>query len=75
MSDGSAGESAKIALDGMAGLVVLGTLTSFLPPFAAFLAIIYTMIRIWETETVKGMTGRLPPRDRYRDSDIDSDEE
>lgn len=56
-----AGEGAKLALDGMAGLVVVGTLTSLLPPVAAFLAIIYTMIRIWETDTVKGWTGRLPP--------------
>lgn len=58
-----AGEGAKLALDWMAGLVVVGTLTSMLPPIAAFLAIIYTMIRIWETDTVKGWTGRLPPLD------------
>ena len=34
--------------------VVVTTLMGYLPAIAALLTIIWTVIRIWETETVKG---------------------
>lgn len=40
---------------------VVGTLTSYLPALSALLAIVWTSIRIWETETIRAMTGRTKP--------------
>jgi hypothetical protein len=53
-----ASDGAKLAIDVLSGFVVLGTLASILPPLAALLTIIWTVIRIWETETVKGWRGK-----------------
>lgn len=38
--------------------VVVGTLFNHLPSIAALFTIIWTGIRIWETDTVRGWTGR-----------------
>jgi hypothetical protein len=38
--------------------LVLGTIVQALPAIAAGLSIVWTLIRIWETETVKRWTGR-----------------
>jgi len=46
-------EAVKHAGDVAAVVVTVGTLASFLPPFAAFLTIIWTAIRIYETKTVQ----------------------
>ncbi len=37
---------------------VLGSLTSWLPPLAALVTIIWTTIRIFETRTIKRWMGR-----------------
>ena len=37
---------------------VIGTMTSHLPSVAALLTIIWTGIRVWETDTVRSITGR-----------------
>jgi uncharacterized protein YaaW (UPF0174 family) len=47
-------EAMKHAGDAAAVIVTVGTLASILPPVAAFLTIIWTAIRIWETKTVQG---------------------
>lgn len=39
--------------------VVVSTLAGWLPTVAAFLSIVWVLIRIWETDTVRGWTGRL----------------
>jgi chromate transport protein ChrA len=40
--------------------VVLATLASWLPSMAALLTIVWTVIRIYETQTVQGWLGRKP---------------
>ena len=48
-------ESAKHIVDAASVLTVLGTLVDFLPAAAAAFTIIWTGIRIWETDTVKNI--------------------
>lgn len=47
-------ESAKQIVDVMSVGTMLGTLGAILPPISALFTIIWVVIRIWETETVKG---------------------
>jgi|TARA_R110000824_G_scaffold62609_4_gene165652 hypothetical protein len=49
----NASESTKHAVDLLSVVTVLGTLVDFLPAVAAAFTIIWTLIRIWETDTVK----------------------
>lgn len=58
MNDHQAGDGILRAIDMLSFGVVVGTLTSVLPPLAALLTIIWTCIRIYETETVQRLTGR-----------------
>lgn len=51
-------EHAKHALDAAAIATAFGTLVNMLPAIAAGLSIIWSAIRIWETDTVKRWTGR-----------------
>lgn len=51
-------ETSKMILDGLSVLTVIGTLIDMLPSIAAIFTIIWTGIRIWETETVQRMIGR-----------------
>jgi hypothetical protein len=46
-------ETTKHAVDAASMLTVLGTLVDFLPAVAAAFTIVWTLIRIWETETVQ----------------------
>jgi len=39
-------------------MTVVGTLVEALPSIAALISIVWGLIRIWETETVKKLTGR-----------------
>ena len=43
----------KSALDISSFSIVIGTLAEWLPAFAALLSVIWSLIRLWETETVK----------------------
>jgi hypothetical protein len=52
-------ETLKHMLDGASILTVIGTLVEFLPALSAILSIVWVAIRIWETETVKKLTGRI----------------
>lgn len=45
-------------LDWVALGAVVGTLTDMLPAIAAIFTIVWTGIRIWETDTVQGWMGR-----------------
>ena len=56
-------ETTKQILDGVSVFTMLGTLGSVLPPIAALFTIIWTGIRIWETDTVQGLSGRKRKRD------------
>ena len=51
-------ESTKHVVDALSVATVLGTLVEMLPSIAAVFTIVWTSIRIWETDTVKGLTGR-----------------
>jgi hypothetical protein len=51
-------ESAKHVVDALSVITVLGTLIEMLPSIAAVFTIVWTGIRIWETDTVRGWTGR-----------------
>jgi chromate transport protein ChrA len=51
-------EGMKPAGDILSVGVVLATLASWLPSFAAILTIVWTLIRIYETQTVQAMLGK-----------------
>lgn len=51
-------DSAKNVLDALSVVTVVGTLMDMLPSIAAVLTIIWTGIRIFETDTVQGWFGR-----------------
>lgn len=60
-------EGAKHIADVAAGIVAVGTVAQILPSLAALFTILWLAIRIWESDTVRGLFGR-PPLDR-RDAD------
>jgi hypothetical protein len=51
-------EATKHAIDAVSFVTVVGTLVDVLPSIAALFTIIWTAFRIWETDTVRGWTGR-----------------
>lgn len=51
-------ETSKHLVDAVSLMTVAGTLTDMLPAIAALFSIVWSAIRIWETDTVKGWTGR-----------------
>jgi hypothetical protein len=51
-------EPTKHIVDALSIVTVLGTLVEFLPSIAAAFTIIWTGIRIWETDTVKKWRGK-----------------
>ena len=51
-------ETIKHAVDALSILTVVGTLVEMLPSIAAVFTIVWTGIRIWETETVQNILGR-----------------
>jgi hypothetical protein len=55
-------EGAKHAVDALSIVTVLGALVQLLPSIAAILTIIWTAIRILETDTVQGMIDRWRER-------------
>ena len=63
MAHHMATEGTKQIVDAVSVFTVVGTLGELLPPMAALFTIIWTAIRIYETETVQGLLGRKPPND------------
>lgn len=51
-------DAAKHVVDFISIATVIGTLADMLPSIAAAFTIVWTGIRIWETDTVKRWTGR-----------------
>ena len=51
-------DSTKTVVDFASVFTVLGTLVDLLPAVAAAFTIIWTAIRIWETDTVRSWTKR-----------------
>lgn len=56
-------EPTKQVVDVMSIGTMLGALGSVLPPVAALFTIIWTGIRIWETDTVQGLFEKKRKRD------------
>ena len=51
-------DTAKAVADGAAVLTTVGVIATWLPPIASLFTIIYLGLRIWETDTVRGLTNR-----------------
>ena len=51
-------ELVKATADALSIVTVVGTLLEMLPSVAAIFTIVWTGIRIWETETVQNLLGR-----------------
>lgn len=51
-------ETFKHIIDVLSVVTVLGTLADMLPSIAAAFTILWTGIRIWETDTVQRLLGR-----------------
>jgi hypothetical protein len=51
-------DTSKNLIDGLSIITVVGALVDMLPSIAAIFTIVWTAIRIWETDTVKKLTGR-----------------
>jgi len=60
-------EQTKTVVDALSVVTVLGTLLQALPALAALFTIIWTALRIWETETVRGWTGRGKAKDAVQE--------
>ena len=54
------GEGIKHLIDGLSVVTVLGTLIDMLPSIAALFTIVWTLIRIYETDTVRKIFKRKP---------------
>lgn len=52
-------EDIKHAVDGVSVGTLVATLAGWLPSIASLLTCIWVALRIWESETVKKLTGRL----------------
>ena len=60
-------ETVKSLMDGLSVVTVVGTLVDMLPSVAALFTILWTGIRIWETDTVQRMLGRTSSDDAEQD--------
>jgi hypothetical protein len=56
-------ETTKHVVDALSIMTVVGTLVEMLPSIAAIFTIVWTVIRIWETETVQTLLGRKGTKD------------
>jgi hypothetical protein len=52
-------ETAKHTADAVSVVTVVGTLLEILPALAALFTIVWTVIRIYETDTVQSLLGKL----------------
>jgi hypothetical protein len=57
------GETIKSVVDGLSIITVIGTLADMLPSVAAVFTIVWTSIRIWETNTVQNWVKKLRGKD------------
>jgi hypothetical protein len=51
-------EGTKHVLDGVSVITVVGTLAEVLPAVAALFTIVWTSVRIYETDTVQKLLGK-----------------
>ena len=55
-------ETVKHVTDGLSIITVIGTLADILPALAALFSLVWSVIRILETDTVRGWLGKPPIR-------------
>lgn len=60
-------ETVKTVLDGLSIFTVIGTLVDMLPSVAALFTIVWTGIRIWETDTMQRMFRRKKSQNAQQD--------
>jgi hypothetical protein len=60
-------ETAKTTVDAISIVTVVGTLAEVLPAVAALFTIIWTALRIYETDTVQKLFGRKKVEDVKED--------
>jgi hypothetical protein len=53
-------ETIKHVTDGLSIITVLGTLAEILPALAALFSLVWSIIRIFETDTVRDWLGKPP---------------
>ena len=53
-------ETVKHVTDGLSIITVVGTLADILPALAALFSLVWSIIRILETQTVRGWLGKPP---------------
>lgn len=56
-------EHAKAVVDALSIATVIGTLAQILPAMAALFSIVWSLIRIWETDTVQSLVKRSKSND------------
>lgn len=52
-------EHAKAVVDALSIATVIGTLAQILPAMAALFSIVWSLIRIWETQTVRNLVQKV----------------
>lgn len=57
------GEDMKQVVDTVSVATAVGTIAAILPPLAALFTIVWTLIRIWETDTVQDLFQKKRKRD------------
>ena len=57
------GSEAKTVADAAAVVTTVGTMMEFLPALASIFTIIWLGIRIWESDTVQGLLGKVRKKD------------
>jgi len=57
-------EATKHVIDAVSVFTVVGTLSDLLPPLAALFTIVWTGIRIYETETIQKLIGKRQDKDK-----------
>jgi hypothetical protein len=58
------GEDMKQVVDTFSIATMVGTIAGLLPALAALLTIVWTAIRIWETDTVQDLFSKRRKRDK-----------
>lgn len=64
MVDNETQETAKHVVDALSIGTVVATLTGILPSIAAIFTIVWTAIRIYETETVQNILKKMPKKQK-----------
>jgi hypothetical protein len=59
-------DTTKHLVDAASVVTVVGTITQYLPAVAALFTIVWTLIRIWETNTVQSFFGRKQSDEQSR---------